>query len=91
MKTLTVNEISLAIPETPNEWELYEHKHGANIAANELTHALIKAMSAPSNQQAHIIMATAMNNNAKYGACDTEPRTIVNHYFKISRNINFYL
>ena len=90
MKTISVNEISLSIPSTASEWELYTHKHGAESAANQLTQALLQAIIAPSHNDAYNIMKNALENNAQYGARDTEPRSIAQQYLQKTRHHNFF-
>lgn len=90
MKTISVNEISFSVPSTASEWELYTHKHGADLAANQLTQALLQAIIAPSHKDAFNIMKNALENNAQYGAKNTEPKYIAQQYLQKTRYNNFF-
>lgn len=83
MKKISVHEFTLSIPETPNEWELCTDIQGSHKAAKELTEALILAIAAPNYEKARNIMELAMKKNIRYGAFDTEPRTIVEQYLSL--------
>ena len=77
----------IRIPSDATAWELYGTMRGVGLASYRLTTALVKALNklaevAPEQgidmgvMAAEDIMSKARSSNAKYGAADTEPRTL---------------
>lgn len=77
----------ILIPSDATAWELYGTMRGVGLASYRLTTALVKALNklaevAPEQgidmgvMAAEDIMSKARSSNAKYGAADTEPRTL---------------
>jgi hypothetical protein len=67
---------TVVIPSGAHGWELYSTMPGAGLAASRLSRALERALLAPSREDAVRIMGSALSADRKYGASDTEPRSI---------------
>lgn len=89
LKFKVEKEVTLNLPTTAEEWELYSSKKGAANAARGMTAALKKAIQAPTKDKAREIMRGAMNKFAEFGASDTEPRMCAERYLGKGRQENW--
>lgn len=89
MIEVTGTNATVKVPTTPSEWELYCGKDGVEKAAGRMTRAIVKALTAPTRDEAIKIARKAMELDAKFGACDTEPRVIAEHLLSKGRGGDF--
>lgn len=72
-ESVMATERSVKIPADAEAWELYSDMKGAGHAARSLTAALKKALKASTRERAISIMSKALEEQAAFGAKDTEP------------------
>ncbi len=79
----------IKLPASAGDWEIYSGMAGAGLAAHRLTKALAKALLAPTRDGAISIMQSALTADRKYGAWDTEPRSLAEEVLSKGRSDNF--
>lgn len=65
---------------TAEEWDLYTASMDCSMAADYLNKTLNHALAQPSKEDAWSMMAATMAKFSRFGACDTEPRSVARYY-----------